>query len=398
MSYATVEEGHIASPSGYRATGISSGLKEASKARDLALIHSLQEASAAALFTESLTRAAPVFLSQAILARNRQSLRAVLINAGQANAGTGQAGLNDAIECARLVADELEVPRDAVLLMSTGLIGVPLPMPRLREGIRRAVSELDSGGGRRAALAILTSDSRPKERVFRVQLGGGQRCMLAGMAKGRRLVHPRMATMLSLITTDLAITPELLQQALQQSVTRSFNRISLDGEASPNDTVLILANGAADGSLVLESSSREFGAFQEALDALCNDLAQQIVRDAATDGKIITVRVRGADSPASARAVADAVAGSRAVRQALLRGVVDWGPLFAAVGSSRATLRPDLLELRIGNLVVMREGAAVPYDTTAVLQNWIASEIELGIDLNLGPSEVSLLTCTWSEE
>ncbi|HMQ29403.1 MAG TPA: bifunctional ornithine acetyltransferase/N-acetylglutamate synthase, partial [Chloroflexaceae bacterium] len=163
MSYTIFEDGHIASPASYRATGVSCGLKDGSKARDLALVYSVRPAKVAALFTTSQAKAAPVFLSQAILSRNREAMRAVLINSGQANAGTGQPGLTDAVECAKLVADELEIPRDAVLLMSTGVIGAPLPMGRMRDGIRRAVSELDSGGGRRAALAILTNDSRPKE-------------------------------------------------------------------------------------------------------------------------------------------------------------------------------------------------------------------------------------------
>lgn len=160
-------------------------MKDGSKARDLALVYSLHPCRVGALFTTNLIQAAPVFLSQAILSRNREAIRAVLINAGHANAGTGQPGLNDAVECAKLVADELEIPRDAVLLMSTGIIGVPLPMKRMREGIRRAVSELDSGGGRRAALAMLTTDSRPKERVYRIQMREGQRIILRAWPRAR---------------------------------------------------------------------------------------------------------------------------------------------------------------------------------------------------------------------
>lgn len=397
MSYTIFEDGHIASPAGFRATGVSCGLKDGSKARDLALIASQRPCRVGALFTSSLTRAAPVFLSQAILSRNREAIRAVLINSGHANAGTGQAGLNDAVECAKLVADELEVPRDAVLLMSTGIIGVPLPMPRLREGIKRAVSELDSGGGRRAAVAILTTDSRPKERVFRVQLRNDQRITLAGMAKGTRMIHPRLATMLCVITSDVLIEQRLLQRALQHSVAGSFNRLNLDGDSSPNDGVLLLANGAAAMPSISDPTSREYGAFQEALDALCADLAQQIVRDAAGNGKIMVVRVRGASSEAMARRVADAVAGSRAVRAWVRRGTTDWGPLLAAVGGSCAEFRPELLALRVGHLSLVHEGATVPFDPAALLPIVSAPEVELHVDLNVGPVDLSLWTCTWQD-
>lgn len=398
MTYTIFEDGHIASPAGYRATGVSCGLKEATKARDLALVYSVRPAAVAAVFTSSLAKAAPVFLSQAILSRNREAMRAVLINSGHANAGTGQAGLTDAVECAKLVADELEIPRDAVLLMSTGVIGAPLPMQKLREGIRRAVSELDSGGGRRAAVAILTTDSRPKERALRVQLRDGQRGVLAGMAKGTRLIHPCMATLLCMITTDMAIEQRLLQRALQQSVERSFNKLNLDGESSPNDGVILLANGAAETPPVSDPGSREFGAFQEALDALCADLAQQVVRDAAGSGKIISVRVRGAASEEAARLVADAVTGSRALRQAVRRGAPDWGPLFAAVGASRAELRPELLDLRVGQVQVLSQGAAAPYEQQAAVQAFSGPEIEFVVDLNAGPVELTVFSCTWHEE
>lgn len=398
MTYTIFEDGHIASPLGFRATGVSCGLKDGSKARDLALVYSVQPARVAAMFTTSMTKAAPVFLSQAILSRNREAMRAVLINSGHANAGTGQPGLTDAVECAKLVADELEIPRDGVLLMSTGIIGTPLPMQRLRDGIRRAVSELDSGGGRRAAVAILTTDSRPKERALRVQLRDGQPCILAGMAKGTRLIHPRLATLLCLITTDLAIEQRLLQQALSHSVSRSFNRLNLDGESSPNDGVIMLANGSAENTPITDAGSREFAAFQEALDALCADLVQQIVRDAAGSGKIIAVRVSGAASEASARLVADAVTRSRALRASVRRGIPDWGPLLAAVGSSCAELRPELLDLRIGNVLVLHEGMAVTYDSHSAVQAFSGPEIEFAIDLNAGPVELTVLTCTWHEE
>jgi glutamate N-acetyltransferase/amino-acid N-acetyltransferase len=397
MSYTIFEDGHIASPSGFRATGVSCGMKDGTRARDLALVYSQQPCTVGALFTTSLTKAAPVFLSQAILSRNRETIRAVLINSGQANAGTGQPGLTDAVECAKLVADELEIQRDAVVLMSTGVIGVPLPMGKLRDGIRRAVSELDSGGGRRAAVAMLTTDTKPKERVFRVQLAEGQRITLAGMAKGTRMIHPRLGTLLSVITTDAAIDQRLLQGCLQQSAGRSFNRLNLDGDSSPNDSVLIMANSAA-GVAPITAGSRELAAFQEALDALCADLSQQILRDASGNGKVISVRVRGATTEHAARQIADAVACSRAVRTAVRRASCDWGPLLAAVGTSGAELRPELLELKAGGVTLFQEGQAVPYDTAAAVLAFSGPEIEFTVELNAGPVELNVWTCTWHEE
>lgn len=398
MSYSIIEDGHISSPNGYRATGVSCGLKGGTKSRDVALVYSTHPCRAAAMFTTSVTKAAPVFLSQAILARNRDAIRAVLINAGQANAGTGQQGLNDAVECAKLVADELEVQRDAVVLMSTGLIGVPLPMNRMRDGIRRAVSELDSGGGRRAAVAIMTNDTKPKERAYRVQLREGRRIILAGMAKGTRLVHPRMATLLSVITTDLPIEQRLLQRALQQSVERSFHRLDLDGDTSPNDSILIMANGTAEGPMVSDASSREFGVFQEALDDLTADLAQQMVRDAAGSGKIVQVVVRNAANEDMARQIAERVAESTAVREVCARGYPDWGTIYAAVGASCAEIRPEVLELRVGSMLLMQEGVPVPFDQGVATQLFTSPEIELIIDLHLGPAAITLWTCTWNHE
>jgi|HigsolmetaAR202D_1030399.scaffolds.fasta_scaffold00048_62 glutamate N-acetyltransferase/amino-acid acetyltransferase len=398
MSYTIFEDGHISSPMGFRSTGVAAGLKEARRARDLALIYSQYPCKAAALFTTNIMRAAPVYFDQAILGRNRENIRAVLINAGQANAGTGQPGLADAVECAKITADELEIPRDGVLLMSTGIVGVPLPMNRMRLGIRRAASELDSGGGRRAALAIMTTDTRPKERAFHVQLREGRRITLAGMAKGTRQIHPKLATLLCVITTDLSMDVRLLQRSLQQSVSKSFARLNIDGDSSTNDTILLLANGAAEGMPITDSTSREFGAWQEALDALTADLAQQIIRDATGTGKMIQIQVRGAADEAQAAKVADKIAGSAGVRRACVQGEADWGALLTAVGSSETELRPDLLELRIGNIPVLLEGAAVEFDAAQVAKHMSGPEIEFTVDMHMGIGSTVVWTCTWSGE
>lgn len=398
MSYTIFDDGHISSPLGFRSTGVSAGLVEGSRARDLALVYSEVACTTGAMFTTSATKAAPIFFNHAILARNREGIRAVLINAGQANFGTGQPGLTDAVECAKLVADELEVPRDSVLLMSSGLKGVPLKMENMRSGIIRAVSELDSGGGRRAAIAIMTTDSRPKERVYRVHLRDGRNITLAGMAKGTRMIHPRLATLLCVITTDVAIDERLINRSLHQSVSRSFNRLAIDTDTSPNDSVILLSNGATEGSPITEASSWEYGAWQEALDALTADLANQVVRDAAGNGKIIQVIVRGASNEATARHIAKHVAGSHGVRRACKEGRPEWAEILAAVGATDAELRMDLLDLYVGDLLLMLEGMPVSFDRKTAIQLFSSPEIEFTIDLHLGPGSANVWTCIWPSE
>ncbi len=392
MSYNILDDGTVSSPGGFRATGISGGLKEV-RARDLALIYSQRPCRVAAVFTTNAILAAPIFFNQAVLSRNRENIRALLINAGQANAGTGQPGLADAVECAKLTADELEVPRDSVLLMSTGQIGVPLPMHRMRDAVRRAVSELDSGGGRRAAIAILTSDPRPKDRAVVVSLRESRNVVIGGMAKGSRIVHPRQSTVIGVLTTDVVIDTRLLARSLEQSVAQSFGRLTIEGDASPNDGVLLLANGAAENRPITDASSWEYGAWQEALDAICADLAQQVLRDAAGNGKIIQVQVRGASSSAAAHQVALAVARSAPVRWACAQGLADWGGLLVAVGASGVDLRPDVLELRLGSVTVMADGVPAKFDTAAAVQALSGPEIELTVDLHIGAHSATICTC-----
>jgi glutamate N-acetyltransferase/amino-acid N-acetyltransferase len=204
--------------------------------------------------------------------------------------------------------------------------------------------------------------------------------------------------MLCLLTTDLAIDQRLLAQSLQHSAARSFNRLNLDGDNSPNDTVMLLANGSAEGPAITDAGSREFAAWQEALDQLCYELSQQIVRDAASGGKIIQVTVRGSTSEEHARRVGDAVVQSRALRSACMRNVPDWGVILAAIGASGVELRPELLELRVGHVLLMVEGAPCHIDQASVLQLFTSPEIDFTVDLHLGPAEASVLTCTWHEE
>ncbi len=397
MSFTIVEDGHISSPLNYRATGVSAGLKHGSKARDLGLVYSQDPATAAAMFSTNLVQAAPIFFNHAILSRNRTNLRAVLINSGQANTATGQQGLNDAVECAKLVADELEVPRDGVLLLSTGVIGEPLPMERMRSGIIRAVSELDSGGGRRAATAMLTTDSRPKDRAYHLKLRDGRKATVAGMIKGTRRVHPRLATTLCVITTDLPIEEHILARSLQQSVEHSLHHLSIDGDSSPNDAVIVLANGAVGGATITDPSSWELGAWQETLDALLANLTQQMLRDAAGTGKIVRVVVRGAPDDTVAYRLAERVAHSYNVRVSLRHSQPDWGAILAVIGAS-TDLKLEGVELYIADLLLMADGVPAAFDKNQALQLFGNPEIELIIDLHQGTGLSDVWTCIWPEE
>jgi glutamate N-acetyltransferase/amino-acid N-acetyltransferase len=284
-----------------------------------------------------------------------------------------------------------------VLLLSTGKIGTPLPMDRMREGIRRAASELDSGGGRRAALAILTTDTRPKDRALAVSMREGRSITIGGMAKGSRMVSPRPATMLCILTSDVTMDTRLLTRSLEHAVDQSFLRLTIGAGASPNDAVLLLANGVSDVPPITDVGSWEFGAWQEALDAICADLAQQVARDAVVGGKLLQVHARGASDDEQARMIAASVAHSDAVRQACAASSSDWGGVLAAVGASGAELRPDLLEIRLGPVTVLREGVAVPFDTTAAVQALSGSEVELTVDLHLGNYSATVWTGTASE-
>lgn len=382
MAWTVLEDGSISSPQGYRATGIHAGFKP-TRARDLALVYSTESCTAAAMFTTSAIKGAPVLVDQAVLARNRDHIRAVLINSGVANVGTGRPGLEAAVECTRLVSDELEIPRDSVLLMSTGAIGIPLEMDKMRSGIRRAASELDSKGGPRAAMAILHTDRKPKHLALQVSLRDGHTVTLAGMAKGGVHVHPNLATMLCLITSDVSMPAPLLSRSLRQSVAESFHCVTIDGDMSPNDTVLLMANGAASAPPIISASSWEYGMWQEALNHLTKRLALMVVGDSSDEFPLMAVEINGARTDGEARLAALAIARSLGVRRGWQQGVCDWGAIVAALGGSGAELAVERLSLFCGERQIVQDGQ-LQLQTLAALpdpdqQGIIAMRLELQV-------------------
>ena len=328
-------------PLGFTFAGVAAGIKKTG-ASDLALIVSDRPCSAAATFTRNAFPAAPVLYDRALVAENAAGLRAVAINAGCANACTGEAGLADAEAMAGLAEAALGLPARSAAVMSTGVIGPRLPMDKIAAGIRQAAGELATEGWDAASRAIMTTDTRPKT-AFRAVDG----VRIFGMCKGAGMIHPNMATMLSVIVTDAAVEPALLAELLRGAVDVSFNCISIDGDMSTNDTVLLLANGARLNrklrSWKLETLSTS--ALASALTSLCTDLAQQIVRDGEGATKFITIRVEGAASDADARTAAKAVANSPLVKTAFYGGDANWGRILAAVGYSGAVVDPGKADL-----------------------------------------------------
>jgi glutamate N-acetyltransferase / amino-acid N-acetyltransferase len=386
-------------PQGFRFAGVACGLKKTG-ASDLALIVSDRPCAAAATFTRNCFAAAPVLYDRALVAENATGLRAVAINAGIANACTGDQGLTDAAAMAQLAEAALGLPARTAVVMSTGVIGPRLPLDKVAAGISRAAAALSADGWDAAAHAIMTTDTRPK--IASRQVGGAT---IFGMAKGAGMIQPNMATMLSTIVTDAAVEPAALADMLRAAVEASFNSVTVDGDTSTNDTVLVLANGAA-GTI-------EPAAFSAALTELCMDLARQIVRDGEGATKFITVQIEGAASIEDARLAAKAVANSPLVKTAFYGGDANWGRILAAVGYSGCAVAPDRTDLWIApGTAKGRDGATLPASALQLVgrgqplaySEQSASAIFAGADIivivNLGSGEgrATVWTCDLSHE
>jgi glutamate N-acetyltransferase/amino-acid N-acetyltransferase len=381
-------------PPGFTFAGVVAGIRKTA-APDLALVVSDRPCAAAAVFTQNRFPAAPVLYDRALLAENAAGLRAVAINAGCANACTGAAGLADAAAMAALAERALGLPPRTCAVMSTGVIGPRLPLEKIEYGVGLAAGHLAADGWDAASRAIMTTDTRPKV-AFR-QVGG---VTFFGMAKGAGMIHPNMATMLSVIVTDAAIEPGALDEMLRKAVDASFNCITVDGDTSTNDTALILANGA---SGVTVSGKAAFAA---TLTDLCADLAQQIVRDGEGATKFITVRVEGAASDADARLAAKAVANSPLVKTAFYGGDANWGRILAAVGYSGATVDPARADLWIAGdvgaggspLQLVGGGQPLDYSEEAAGAIFAGPEITVVVILGLGAGQATVWTCDLSHE
>lgn len=394
----TLAFGSVTSPAGFKAAATICGLKE-SGALDLTILFSDKDCTSSAVFTRNRVAAAPVILDRETLAANPSRIRAVVANAGIANACTGATGLEAARATQRMAADALGVDPNQVLVLSTGVIGVQLDLLKMEEGIRLTASDLSPKHGPSAAQAIMTTDTRPKQAAVRLVLPGGE-VTIAGMAKGSGMIHPDMATLLSVLTTDAAISPVLLDELLRGAVDRSFNRISVDGDTSTNDTVLVLANSAC-GVTVEDRAS--LTAFRAGLNFVCLALAQEIIRDGEGVTKFITLQVRGAREEGEALRVARAIATSPLVKTAFAGGDPNWGRILAAAGRAGVSLEPDRLTLWIGegevaDLQLVRGGTPTAYDESNAAQVFAASEIAVRLDLGMGEEAATIWTCDLTHE
>jgi glutamate N-acetyltransferase/amino-acid N-acetyltransferase len=387
-------EGGVTTPRGFRAVGTSAGIK-ANGGLDLALLVSDGPAQAAAVFTTNLATAAPVVVSREHLARSGGSVRAVIVNSGCANACTGDEGLQVARDMAFETARLVNCPAEQVLVASTGVIGVTLPIQKIRDGLPAAFDALgaDADHGALAARAIMTTDPFPKESAARISIGGLD-VRIGGMAKGSGMIEPMMATMLGFVTTDVAVPKPLLDRALREAVNDTFNAITVDGECSTNDCVMLLANGAA-GAVVDEDT---YGAFVAGLTAVCRELALGIVRGGEGATKLITVNVTGGATSEEARKAAKAIANSLLVKTAIHGGDPNWGRLIAVAGRAGVAFNLARAAVLIGTTVLFKDGR--PYDDAApeaavYLQG---KDLTVSVDLGSGSATSTVWTCDLSAE
>ena len=381
--------GAVCAPVGFRAAGVAAGIKPSGN-RDVALIVSEVPAAAAALFTTNRVCAAPVTVSREHVQGGRA--RAVVVNAGNANACTGPRGLEDARRMTQIAAETLGIAPAEVLVASTGVIGHMLPMERVEAGIRQAAAELGSDG-EIAAQAIMTTDTRPKRIAVEVEIDG-RPVRLGGIAKGVGMIAPHLATMLSFITTDAEVWPEVLQAALASSAERSFNCITVDGDTSTNDTLAVLANGLA--GVRIAPGSRGYHQFCEALDTVCTYLAKELARDGEGATKLIEIQVRGARTVAQARQVGYTIANSPLVKTAFFGNDPNWGRILAAAGRAGVDLDPTRLALTLAGTPLVRGGEPLPFDAAAASAALKAPEVTAILDLGLGSHETAVWTCDFS--
>jgi len=377
----------VKAPRGFLLSGVRAGIRR--KRPDLALVVAEDGASAAAVFTKNRFQAAPVVLSRRALLKSRGRVKAVVVNAGCANAITGREGLDAARRVRARAAELVRCREEEVFLASTGVIGVLLPEGKIRRALPEAVARLSPSGLDAASHAILTTDIAPKtaRATFR---HGGRRGSIVGFAKGAGMIHPNMATMLGFLMTDAAASPALLRAALREAVDASFNAISVDGDTSTNDTVLLLASGKMGGPALDDESD---GDFRRALREVCLSLARMIVRDGEGATRLLHLEVRGARTEKDARLAAYAAATSTLVKTALAGGDPNWGRILAAVGRSGARFSAGRISLEVGGLTLVREGRPVDYREKDAARLFSREDVPVVVDLGAGRASASLITC-----
>jgi glutamate N-acetyltransferase/amino-acid N-acetyltransferase len=395
MSALKAIKGGVTAAKGFRASAVCAGIKPGNKKKDdMAVVAADQPAVAAGVFTTNRVKAAPVRVSRVHL--RSPHCCAVLLNSGNANACTGPCGIAAAKSLAARLAAALDCGVRRVLVCSTGRIGVPLPADRMAEKITDLAARLSARHGLAAARAIMTSDTFAKEYAVEVRAPGGT-FRVGGMAKGAGMIDPQMATMLCVLTTDASVAKGALQNVLHTAVERTFNRITVDGDMSTNDTVLALANGAAGGPK-LKAGSPDYLLFVEALNEVCLQLAQMIVLDGEGVSKCVTVQVRGAPSFQAARKVGEAIANSTLVKCSWAGNDPNWGRIISAAGYCGVPIREELVDLYYDGVAAMRGGTAAPTPKDKLVKAVTADKFTVTIDLHLGKAFYTVYTTDLTEK
>ena len=387
--------GGVCAPKGFRAGGILCGIKASSKKRDLALIYSEKLCTAAAVFTTNQVKAASVLISQKHLENGK--LRAIIVNSGNANACTGEAGMAAAKKMAELAADLFAISPKEVAVASTGVIGVPLPIAAIENSIDALGNSLsgDEAGHMAALEAIMTTDIRKKDASVEIILGD-KPVRLGAMVKGSGMIHPNMATMLGFITTDAAISRELLDKALRRAAAVSFNRVTVDGDTSTNDMLLVMASGEA-GNPVIEDEGKDYEVFAFALESICIKLARAMARDGEGASRLITVNVTGAEDENKAEALAMSVASSSLVKAAMFGADANWGRILCALGYSGIAFDPGAVDISFAGseeeVKVCANGAGLPFSEEDAKKILMEEEIEIKIIMGTGSGKALAWGC-----
>ena len=389
-----VDGGTVTSPVGFLAGATYAGLKTFAEDKlDLCILFSELPCAAAGVFTKSAVRSSTVTVDRERLAQGIP-MRGLIVNAGIANTCVGEQGYIDAVEMTRLAAQKTGVSPEEILVCSTGIIGVELPMALIRDGLDQI--ELQGSGGPDMARAIMTTDTRPKETAVTFELEG-RTVHMGGVAKGSGMIHPNMATMLSFIATDAAVEPGFLQATLSEIADETYNMLSVDGDSSTNDTVLVMANGAA-GNAPVSAGSPDADTFVEALRTLCTHLTRELARDGEGASHLIVVDVVGATDTADARLAARTIASSNLVKSAVYGTDPNWGRLLMAVGRSGAAAEEEKIDLFINGVCIMEAGKPIPFHRDAVVALMRQPEVTFRLNLNLGDGKATAWGCDLTEE
>ena len=385
----------VTSPAGFKASGVHCGLKKSLLKKDLALIYSDVVATSCGVYTKNKVKGAPLTVTKQHLVNKKA--QAIIINSGNANTCNGDDGLSKAKKMAHLCAKELNIKNDDVLVASTGVIGVPLNIDAIKDGIPQLVNNLSSEiqGAKNASMAIMTTDTIEKQAGIEIEVGG-KKITIAAMAKGSGMIHPNMATMLSFITTDISISPALLKEALKQSVNISYNRISVDGDSSTNDMVLIMANGLADNDTIIEKNE-DYNLFLEALTTLNIYISKKIAKDGEGATKLIECTVSNANSIEDAETLSKSVVTSSLVKAAIFGSDANWGRILCALGYSGIDFDPEKVDVSFasnaGEIIVCIDGSSVNFDEAKAKEILLQDEIKILIDMKQGLSEVTTWGC-----